>query len=61
MNRAARKSQFGQAIISVLKGLFSHNSRSSKTSIWTSYYKGILKVFCTGIAQLEKVNFDKLL
>ena len=45
MNRAARKDQFGQAIISVFKGGFTYGSRCSKKSIWTRYYKRILNMF----------------
>ena len=45
MIRGARKSQFGQAIISVFSSYFSHDSRLSEKLIWTSYYKPILDVF----------------
>ena len=45
MIRAARKSQFGQAIISVFASYFCHDSRISENMIWTSYYKRILEVF----------------
>ena len=41
MHRAARKSQFGQAIISVFYMWFSHESRRVGKPIWTSYYKAI--------------------
>ena len=45
MIRAARKSQFGQAIISVFSSYFCNDSRLSEKLIWTSYYKRILEVF----------------
>ena len=60
-NRAARKGQFGQAIITVLWRWFSHASRCSEKSIWTSYYKHILKVVFTWVASREKIDLDKLL
>ena len=45
MIRAARKSQFGQAIISVFASYFCNDSRISEKLIWTSYYTRILEVF----------------
>ena len=45
MIRATRKSQFGQAIISVFSSYFCNNSCLSEKLIWTSYYKRILKAF----------------
>ena len=45
MIRAARKSLFGQAIISLFASYFCNDSRLSEMLIWTSYYKPILKVF----------------